>query len=129
MEWEKSGRGTDGRIYPWGNHFDISRCCNRHSSPTRQIPSSIYKFPVDCSPYGVLGLAGNASDWCLNHYLDPLGNLQDEFDPQAERTFRGGSWISPPGCTLNKRFGNPPNARGYGVSFRICRSVPKKNHS
>ncbi|MAA78343.1 MAG: hypothetical protein CL916_03715, partial [Deltaproteobacteria bacterium] len=57
-EWEKAAKGTDGRIFPWGEHFDASFSCMDQSHP-KATPTSIYDFTADESPYGVRGMAGN----------------------------------------------------------------------
>jgi serine/threonine-protein kinase len=62
-EWEKAARGVDGRLYPWGNHFDPSFCRMRDSEQGRPMPVSIHKYKMDRSPYGVRDLAGNVIEW------------------------------------------------------------------
>ena len=65
-EWEKAARGTDGRIYPWGNVFipDMANLGGRESV----MP--VGSFPRGASPYGALDMAGNAWEWVADTYCD-----------------------------------------------------------
>jgi len=64
-EWEKAARGTDGRIYPWGNEWRDDACwTDDPSCPqalTRTTP--VGAFPAGASPYGVLDMCGNVDEW------------------------------------------------------------------
>jgi len=62
MEWEKAARGVDGRTYPWGLHFDETRCIH-HRNPEQPTLSQVGSLPQGQSPYGVLDMAGNAGEW------------------------------------------------------------------
>jgi formylglycine-generating enzyme required for sulfatase activity len=64
-EWEKAARGTDGRIYPWGNVFDEKRC-NTKVNPWIGEPVGSYS-PRGDSPYGCADMSNNA--WELTHSL------------------------------------------------------------
>ncbi len=63
QEWEKAARGVDGRLYPWGNHFDASFCRMRDSERGKPLPVSVEAYPIDRSPYGVRHMAGNIIEW------------------------------------------------------------------
>ena len=72
-EWEKAARGPSGLIYPWGNEFDgrrLNACDNNCSAAiasniddTFARTSTVGVFVAGASPYGVLDLAGNVSEW------------------------------------------------------------------
>ncbi len=61
-EWEKAARGTDGRLYPWGNEWDPAagnffagqKASGNGANPGRAVTG----FPRGVSPYGVWGMAG-----------------------------------------------------------------------
>jgi formylglycine-generating enzyme required for sulfatase activity len=76
-EWEKAARGTDQRLYPWGNRFDGARAGGVHLL----FPS--YSLPDGASPYGCLHLAGNVSEWVWRFE-----------GPEGERrvAVKGGNW-------------------------------------
>ena len=57
-EWEKAARGVDGQLYPWGNEADLNR-----AYLNADAPMNVTAMDQDVSPYGVMGMAGNVSEW------------------------------------------------------------------
>jgi formylglycine-generating enzyme required for sulfatase activity len=96
-EWEKAARGVDGRLFPWGDAFETTRCNMRHSGLGRTVPVGSYS-PAGDSPYGCVDMAGNVSEWTQSRFLpypyDP-GDGRDDPAGDRERVTRGGSWHSP----------------------------------
>jgi formylglycine-generating enzyme required for sulfatase activity len=102
-EWEKAARGTDARIYPWGDDFDPDRA-NTHESGLGST-STVGCFPKGASPYGALDLSGNvwewtrslwAEDWqkpAFKYPYDPTdGREKLQVDSETPRVLRGGSF-------------------------------------
>ena len=97
-QWEKAARGTDRRVYPWGDDFDPTRCNMWESAIFDKTPVTRYA-PRGNSPYGVIDMVGNASEWCADWYAadyyqhsppqNPLGPESGIF-----RVLRGGAWCS-----------------------------------
>lgn len=61
-EWEKAARGTDGRLYPWGNQAPTDRLCNFNENEKDTTPVGCYS-PAGDSPYGCADMAGNVMEW------------------------------------------------------------------
>lgn len=91
IEWEKAARGTDGRIWPWGNEFDESKANTSESGLEWTAPVGTY--PGDVSPYGVYDMAGNVREWVDGWYEIYPGNKVDlsHYDGPY-RLLRGGSY-------------------------------------
>jgi len=58
VEWEKAARGTDGRLYPWGDEATLE-----FAKITGDAPDVVDTHPGDLSPYGVRNMAGNVAEW------------------------------------------------------------------
>jgi formylglycine-generating enzyme required for sulfatase activity len=97
-EWEKAARGTDGRIYPWGDAFDAERANTSESEIGGTSPVGC--FAGGASSYGVLDMSGNVWEWCADWwdkraYAKRVNNLVcDPRGPEKGETriCRGGSW-------------------------------------
>src|SRR5262249_53250094 len=61
-EWEKAARGTDGRIYPWGDRWEPARANTNDGGPGDTTP--VGSYPGGVSPYGVWDMAGTVEEWC-----------------------------------------------------------------
>jgi formylglycine-generating enzyme required for sulfatase activity len=96
-QWEKAARGTDGRIYPWGNEFSTSKAWTKESGATHTAP--VGSFPDGASPYGCLDMAGNVCEWCQDWYGKDYYASSPSSNPTGPgyaegRVLRGGSWFS-----------------------------------
>ena len=56
-EWEKAARGTDGRLYPWGNEWDPEAGDFYYGQPTLET-RRVDAYPRGVSPYGVWAIVG-----------------------------------------------------------------------
>jgi len=68
LEWEKAARGTDGRIYPWGNDPDFEGRAHvgtprEHTSCSWGELVKVTDLEKGVSPYGLLNTLGNAWEW------------------------------------------------------------------
>lgn len=90
-EWEKAARGSDGRLWPWGNVFHPPRANTREAGIGDTTP--IDAHPLGVSPYEVADMAGNVWEWTQDLYRPYPGSHHDcpsFYEPV--RVLRGGSW-------------------------------------
>ncbi|MEU1627002.1 SUMF1/EgtB/PvdO family nonheme iron enzyme [Streptomyces sp. NPDC020096] len=103
LEWEAAARGTDGRLFPWGDTPDLEavNCVDtwvgrpvvtyqawkaeydrNHLASAWVTP--IEDHPANCSPYGIRGMVGNVWEWTTTSLDDP-----------GEAVICGGSYDNP----------------------------------
>ncbi len=129
-EWEKSARGTDGRLYPWGNEFKRENC---HSSGgfletfARWGTASVRMYvPEGDSVYGVSNLSGNVWEWCASVY-GPYPYQGNDFRQGREldgpRVLRGGSFnCSAYDVRCAARYKALPSEKKGEIGFRVASS-------
>ncbi|MDY7041898.1 MAG: formylglycine-generating enzyme family protein [Chloroflexota bacterium] len=120
-EWEKAARGTDGRIYPWGDEWDPARV-NSYQSGYRGT-TSVGSFADGASPYGVFDMAGNVWEWTSDWYLPyPGSNYQDPYFGEENKVTRGGAWFEePPQVRASNRNCTCDIAANDDLGFRCAR--------
>ena len=117
-EWEKAARGTDGRIYPWGNEPRRDRA--NYAGPGT-MPTGSCECP-ECA-FGLADMSGNVWEWTRSPYqpypFDPSDDRRD-VDTDALWVMRGGSFAdSEQNVRAAVRGGGDPGVRRPFMGFRV----------
>ena len=111
-EWERAARAGDGRLYPWGRSFDSTFANTEESG--RGTTTEVTLYRKDASPYGVMGMGGNVTEWTAT----PMEGT----DGSNGYVVSGGSWLEA-GEIVSlaplRRWGDP-NLRYSDVGFRVA---------
>ncbi|MBI2230802.1 MAG: SUMF1/EgtB/PvdO family nonheme iron enzyme [Deltaproteobacteria bacterium] len=105
-EWEKAARGTDGRVFPWGNDWnpDYLNSGERFGATT-----AVSRFPRGTSPYGIYDMVGNVFEWTATRW------------DEKKYAVKGCSWDDLPGtCRAAMRHGRPPQSKHILIGFRCA---------
>ena len=125
-EWEKAARGTDGRIYPWGNSAPDDRFANYGNIIDGTTP--VGNYPEGASPYGALDMAGNVWEWVNDWYDSDYYSQSPSENPQGpatgeSRVLRGGAWVYDDDSVRSAyRYNYNPDSWYFDLGFRCVRS-------
>jgi formylglycine-generating enzyme required for sulfatase activity len=142
-EWEKAARGTDARLYPWGNQPPAGNLVNFADLSSLHLSwadisvddgfaetAPVGSFPDGQSMYGAMDMAGNAAEWVNDWYDETYYSLAPGINPQGAdsgngRVLRGGSWYSNATSvrTTDRSWYIPEGASDY-TGFRCASSSP-----
>lgn len=107
-EWEYVARGSENRVYPWGDTFDGRRlnfcdlnCPSDHADKNVDdgyaftAPTGTY--PDGASWVGTLDMAGNVWEWASDRYDDQYYQNSPAINPTGPasgeaKALRGGAW-------------------------------------
>ena len=129
-EWEKAARGTDGRVYPWGNEPPTPVHAVFGLKEGADTVSPIGNRDKGRSPYGVHDLAGNLYEWVADWYDEAVYTTQLTINPRgpaagATKVQRGGSYInSPYRLRASFRTKGDPTEHDPNVGFRCAHDAP-----
>ena len=84
-EWQYAAQGSDGRLYPWGNDWNVAAMPEKNTGRELMPPADVDAHPQGASPFGVMDMVGNVWQWT------------DEFFDEHTRAaaLRGGSSYQP----------------------------------
>lgn len=150
-EWEFAARGSDGRIYPWGDTPPAPGLLNacgsecvawkRKNPDPDDVLTAMYKsddgfvhtspvgsFPRGQTSHGMKDMVGNVWEW-VSDYHAPYTQGPRVLSPKGPtsgetRVIRGGAWNGgdPSWLRPTYRFHAPPEMRSHGIGFRCAKA-------
>jgi sulfatase modifying factor 1 len=126
-EWERAARGSDGRVFPWGNEPDCARANWGNYDGEGACPRNPGR-PVEVGRYGgeIHDLAGNVWEWVADWYDPAYYRRAPSTNPPGprrgeRRVVRGGACCSMFGLPrASNRLAFPPDYRDDDLGFRCA---------
>ncbi|MCC7518452.1 MAG: SUMF1/EgtB/PvdO family nonheme iron enzyme [Verrucomicrobiae bacterium] len=121
VEWEKTARGGDGRLYPWGNRW--------RGNLSRGNRSLLTALPVGSlrhhrSPHGAAEMGGLVTEWVRRVF--PARSKDGRDEDATSHCLAGGSLlhVQPYSHLPTNRFAWHPQMRIYNAGFRCVADAP-----
>jgi serine/threonine-protein kinase len=120
-EWEYAARGTDGRLYPWGNDWSEQR--SNSGEEHKGKPVAVGSYPKGASFFGVLDMAGNVSEWVDDEFkLYPGSSAKSQ--EVGLKVYKGGSYAASKGDQVTfARWSDHPTVKYPDVGFRCAKDA------
>jgi sulfatase modifying factor 1 len=125
-EWEKAMRGTDARLWPWGNQEKANGANWARVQDGHEVSARVGSFSTDTSPYGVMDGAGNVMEWVADWYQEAYYKEAPDKDPPSPefgtfRVMRGGGYTTTGGdIRITSRSKMVPDFRDETIGFRCA---------
>jgi len=119
-EWEFAARGTDGRIYPWGNDWDAALAnAGGKSKGMREVGNG------GKSPFGLFDLVGNAWEWTSDEARPYAGGKDLSGSYSDPKIIRGGTWDGGKEMTVfyRRAYGATKELKYQNTGFRCAKDV------
>lgn len=120
-EWEYAARGPDRRKYPWGDAAPKRQACWSGAGRTIFGTCAVGSHPGDVSPFGLLDMAGNVTEWTASGFSASYAKARKS----EPRVLRGGGWgdADPDELSTVLRARRPADHLDGAFGFRCARSV------
>jgi formylglycine-generating enzyme required for sulfatase activity len=125
-EWEKAMRGTDARLWPWGNQEKPNGANWARVQDGYDVSARVGSFSTDRSPYGVMDGAGNVMEWVADWYQEAYYKESPDKDPPSPefgtfRVMRGGGYTTTGAdLRITSRSKMVPDFRDETIGFRCA---------
>jgi formylglycine-generating enzyme required for sulfatase activity len=131
-EWERAARGTENRIYPWGNEppdktrANFGNCCFVKKG---KVHNEVGHYEKGNTVEGISDLGGNVAEWVSDWYDKKYYKKAPYKNPKGPKkgkyhVIRGGAWNSlPMYLRSSSRYGDSDGKDYYGIGCRCAKDA------